>query len=419
MDYKKQMKEFRTLCTALSFSYKGIILYPLISPILYNIASNRINNRKLSYKVIFSKYDISQFVQKKSCDYILFTRGNGIRDNHNIWCDYYESNISDVTSSYDRKNFVKSFCFNPFLILYVWIKVFRSLKKTNLKLIDKYYIFSVLMPFCNTIKNIKDNQFKWVKKYVSFLYPIDMGALFTQYFKLKGIETIALADGAYYNYGENAPFDAVVYKDLISDKILLWGQYSVDEFKSMNIYGVEIKVGGFPQRGTICKLKNPNTYSKCCVLLARDSYKESNIKLLRILNSLTGQYEMSLKFHPLCVMDNYKDFIKNSGMKILDKSISLDECLGQEQFDFTIVVNSNSYYESLANGLPSLRFFDGSFELMNGLDDVFTCEKELQLKLSSIKNMSVNAYQFQIDEMLQYTIGYGINNYRKYIVGNE
>lgn len=72
---------------------------------------------------------------------------------------------------------------------------------------------------------------------------------------------------------------------------------------------------------------------------------------------------------------------------------------------------NTQYHESLINGLPCLRYTDGSFDLEYGLDDVFEDETSFSMLLNTLKNSDIDEYRQKVNTLLEYTLGLGIDNH--------
>ena len=104
-------------------------------------------------------------------------------------------------------------------------------------------------------------------------------------------------------------------------------------------------------------------------------------------------------------------------MNIVAKGKTINDCLNKQEYDFAIAVNTTAYYEAWMRGLPCLRFADGSFDLMSGLDDVFSSQKEFDKCMSYVMDTDIEKLQSHVDEMLRYVMGIGIDKYKEILCG--
>ena len=90
---------------------------------------------------------------------------------------------------------------------------------------------------------------------------------------------------------------------------------------------------------------------------------------------------------------------------------TINDCLKNKGFDFSIAINTTAYYEILMNGIPCLRFHDETFVLMTGLYDFFTNESQFESQISLLQTIPEHQYQDNVNQLLEYAIGLGIDNY--------
>ena len=409
-------ERFEELFDRFQYKYKGIALNKVASFELFMIA----NGTSLPFRYtcianLFRGVNISKLRQKCNSS-ILYTKGEGGRKNHDSICSFVKDEIGPC-SDYTIRELGKKLAFNPLLIISVYVYCFRFLKDYNLNYGQKFRFYSFIMQYCNTIDLLQKYDYSWIKKYLCFLNPASFENLITQFMNQKGIVTFSLTDGIFMNYGNNAPVDAVSYHNLSSNYLLMWGQYSVDEYKKIGISSQCLLLAGCPKHTSLKKLKPNNPYKKCCVLLARNGYESSNLKLLDILSSFADKIEFDLKLHPKNDYSKYEILANSMHLHVLDSKISIDDCLNNDNYDFAIAVNTTSYYEAFINGLPCFRFTDGTFILMEGLNDVFSNQDELIRCINVYSNMDRQLYQQEIVSKLEYVMGFGINNYNACING--
>jgi hypothetical protein len=240
--------------------------------------------------------------------------------------------------------------------------------------------------------------------------------LLTQFFKNRGVETYSLQEGIYHLFEKDYPMDVIQYENLETDNLLCWGQYSADEYKRFGIDESRLRVVGYPKSVKGIELKVNKPLRRCLVLLARDSYLTTNLNLIELLSAFTNNYDFYLKLHPAADYDFYLGLAAEKGMFVIERGKTINECLNNVDFDISIAVNTTAYYESLLRGLPSLRFFDGSYDLMKGLEDMFATSDEFLVHLKRLSEIDINLYRKDSIEMLKYVIGYTIDKYREVVL---
>lgn len=101
-------------------------------------------------------------------------------------------------------------------------------------------------------------------------------------------------------------------------------------------------------------------------------------------------------------------------MEIIPLETTISQSLKRGLYDFCIAVNTTVYYESLMRGIPCLRYYDGSFDLMFGYEkDVFETSSDYERTIKNIKGHDIIEYQQIVNSVLKHSIGVGINNYSK------
>lgn len=101
---------------------------------------------------------------------------------------------------------------------------------------------------------------------------------------------------------------------------------------------------------------------------------------------------------------------------MVEKAKTINDCLNPEAFDWAIAVNTTAYYESLMKGVPCFRFEDDIYQLPYGYEDKFETVGQLSFMIDTLKSKDIDIYQKEIDAMLEYTMGIGINNYKEIIL---
>lgn len=350
---------------------------------------------------------------------VLTTFGRQDRKDHFEVYTYVMSRITDKATVNDLRKVTIKKCFHPIdfirlMIISVWklrTVSFMSLKqKIELSLLVNYYT--------NAIYELDKLDLTSVKKYLSMYNATQMENLITQYMKLKGIKTFSLCEGIYVVEKTKNSIDNVNYLNIETENLLTWGKWVNDEFKKEGIIPERMTACGYPHPVKVSQMNSNSPMKKCMVLLARGSYHEANLKLLDILYKTTNKYRYDLKCHPVSDLAFYEDFANLHDMGFVPKSKTVNDCLNKDEYDFAIAVNTSAYYESLMRGVPCLRFTDDSFTLMLGYDDIFSNLDRYIDILEKIKNeLPLGQYQKDVDFMLEYVMGVGIDNYRKVILG--
>lgn len=412
-------EKYKQIKSQFDFVYEGVHFNRVLAVRIWSIGNNISRLSLKAYSLFLLAIDISKINLPRGEQNILSTFGRYYKRNDHL--ELYKNVLSklDGKASYNNTlDWNYKLTFHPKIIFKVYKFIRKNLSGTFLSFKQKLELAILTVHYCNILEEIKKINLDKVEKYLCQCSVLDLENLFTQYMKLRGIPTYSLQEGMYFIFRKNPPIDSVQYENFETDNLLCWGQYSIDEDYSYGIPIENLKLAGYPKKVVLYPLKTDNKYHKCMVLLARDSYRKTNNLLLNILASLSSEYDFCLKLHPSCDYNFYSIFASSNNMSIISKEKTINECLNIDEYDFCIAVNTTAYYESLMRGLPCLRFFDNSFDLMAGCDyDVFTTKEELDNNLNIIKNKLLADYQNDIDTTLKYAMGVGIDNYRKILCG--
>lgn len=410
---------YKDLKNKVEFVYRGVNISHVAAAYIWEVANNP-NEKRFGLKSIVGIFaaNTPNFREMPAGKIIFSTFGVYRRRDHkelnNSVIRKLDTNLVYTNDIFDWRYKI---AFHPFVI----IKVFSFLFKANLegvKLSDRIAIASKYVQYINSLLNLEKIDFTGVEKYLSQSSVSNFENLLTQFFKTKGVETLSLTEGIYMVTHFNIPIDCIQFENFDADKYLMWGQSSVDSFAEYGISKSRLLVAGYPKDNEQLPMKENNAFKECMVLLSREIFRDSNKRLLEILTKDSDKIHYHLKLHPGDSPSFYEKYVNQHNMTIIPTQKTINEALNKDEFDFAIAVNTNTYYESLMRGVPCLRFCDGTFELPSGYDDIFQTAEEYDEKLSNIKDLSqTDGYQKEIDEILKYCIGIGIDNYKKIICG--
>ena len=407
-------EKYKNLKSQYNFVYKGIHLNRVLSIMLWILANSKEAGFKWTSTIkLFLAKDVTK-INFKENHTILTTFGDYSRREY---LNLYNNIISKIglNASYNDLSELGHRMSFSYLSFVNFVKSLRLLQSTDLTFTQKWKISVYTTYYCNTI-DLLEKQNLCPQKFLCMSHVLGIDNLLTQYFKLKGIPTYSLQEGIYFLFGDNPPLDSILYENFETDNLLCWGQYTIDEYKKYGIDGKRFHVSGYPKEIKLSDIVIRKGLRKCIVFLARESYDSSNIKLIKLLSEFSNEIEFSLRLHPSCDFEAYSKQATENNMSIIPTGKLISECLNNVDYDFSIAVNTTVYYEALMMGLPCLRYHDDAFILMAGLDDVFSDSTQFITKVSSFKTLSEVEYQKHIDEMLKYTIGYGIDDYAKNIL---
>lgn len=411
-----QFQRYKTIKNQISRSYLGYDISNIISMDLISIVYG-INIKKYltikdflffvkSFNLLKFKHDLS--VQ----DGTLFTIGDYNRK------DFYEI-LGFATSS------VKNFKLFDFQSCSLIIKInLRNIIKaisfvsslTSLSFQEKVQLAGRICFYFNVIDIIEKQVRPSAEKYCAFSSVHPLEAILVQYFKSRSVPTYSLQHGIYYTYKNNIPVDALAYENFNADFHFCWGAYTKSEFERAGISTDKLLIGGYPRKSVISKkiVFNPQI---CLVLLTRRSLQYANFELLDILSDFAKELNVKyfIKLHPSLQIKDYEGYISEHKFTFLDNKRTLTQLLCEDNFGWSISINSAAYYESYLNRVPCVRYSNGKFEdgpniLEDEFHDIATlyqCFNKIPFgDPNNMEGFFVNA-----DKKLEYLIGLNVNNY--------
>ena len=404
----KTYKDLQELQTKLNLHYKGIDLSKVLVFELWHI----VNQKPLWHRIGDLNFCRSLNINKiNHTEDVLTTFGRQNRKDHKEVYDFVYNTIEDKASYNDLNTFRDVYSCNLLLWFKIFIDIFRKLRLSHIRFVEKLKLASVCCRYCNTIEELDKSDFRNIKIYIAMYSFAEDECLLTQYFKQRGVETYALCEGVYIRQMINPGIDACTYLNFTADKMLVWGEYSVDEMVKAGLDARRILPCGYPHPIEKTQMREDFRIERCMVLLARKNVESSNLRLLDILSKSESKCKYCLKLHPTLDYAQYTQIADDYGMEIIPKDQTISECLDNNKFDLCIAVNTSAYYESLIKGVPCLRYKDKSFALMYGLEDSFENISEYDKLYHQFLTESREGYQKLVDNMLKYVLGVGINKY--------
>lgn len=403
-------EKYKHLKNILNISYEGILLNRVLSLDIWRWANEK-NNFKRFFIFDFFKYYNLEF---EDCEY--FATGLAYRKDYlALFNEILLKTKSNFTPCYlNRNNDKWTFSFNNKYSIIK--KVLSNLKNTNFSLIKRLSIAAKFCYYVNTIFHIKKIECQSLKKYICHSSFVGIENMLTQYFKQKEVETYTYQHGLVPLFKKNIPVDAINYENLESNFFLCWGKYSFDTYTEFGIDSSRVLITGHPLYNKIASSEMHNGFINCLVLLARRQFNKSNQDLLNLLGKVNqeNKYCFHIKLHPSLDCKFYRNIALKYNFKIFEESVS--SCIENNDFDFSVSVNTSAYYEMLIGGIPSLRYLDDTFELMYGYGDFFCNSDEFNSILNKIKKELIDGNYFKdIKKMLQYTMGAELDNLKLYV----
>ncbi|MDR1811092.1 MAG: hypothetical protein LBR34_11950 [Prevotella sp.] len=281
-------------------------------------------------------------------------------------------------------------------------------RRTGLPLLAKLYLTAVLVRIFNQIGLLESVKFGGaIRRYVCFNSAYREESVLTAYFNRKSVETITLQHGIFCKFKLLIPFDYINFDNFVAQKMLCWGQSTIDFLTANGIDADRlILMGNLKYKGL--KIDRVNqTFKKCLVLLGRALYLKTNDKLLEALSAYNTRYGGGIVFyikkHPFLLDEDHKRYASAANNIIfVGREHSTEEILKSEMVDFSIAVNTTAYYESLALGKPCLRWTEAENEDFYGMDDKFASPEELDAKITALKAMDTAAIKREMQDVIRY-----------------
>jgi hypothetical protein len=259
-----------------------------------------------------------------------------------------------------------------------------------------------------------------IRKYISYLSATTPDSILCQFFKKHNVPTYCIQHGIFRpveDFSSFVPLDVVNLENFQADFMLSWGEFTKSALLKSGYQNESFLLAGHPLYSNVEININPALIKteRCIVCLARDTYKDENLKLLLIASQLQKRgTKVVVKFHPRSDLNFYAKILDQYHLEKMNTQTLLSESISQYNPDFVIVYNSTVYYEYYLSGIQTFRFGLNEFDIPLGLDEdrFFTCE-ELLDNIAIIKNMNQEVYLNKLKQSIGHIIAYGINNYKK------
>jgi hypothetical protein len=318
---------------------------------------------------------------------------------------YPNSKVVNLSQLPDKRMLFINPIYIKHLLLAAWLIFSRSIGN---RFTGKLFYIALTVKILNQIYWIEKIPFpSTVERYICFNSAYKEESILTSYFNNHQIETITTQHGIFCDFKQVIPFDIINHENLISKKLLSWGQSTVDYMADKGMDSSRFILSGNlkyknTEIGTIHQ-----TFKSCLVLLGRELYIDTNNKLLEVLTEYNKQHGNSIKFyikkHPFLMDEEHKKFANISrNMIFLGKEHSVQEVLRSDLVDFSISVNTTAYYESLALSKPCLRWTESENEVFYGIDDKFENMQEFEGKIRALREMQPEIIQTEIKKIIQY-----------------
>ncbi len=407
---KRYYNRYKSLLEKLNYTYKGYNIQHLLPGYFTFLFSDD----ALSARDVFKEFyigtqitDLSKVLDTKASSVISFLIDrDDYKDLANSVKDIYpDSSIVKLSGLPNKK--VSFLSFSYFKHLAKATKLIFS-RSTNESFITKLFLIGLITKLFNQINVLDKAQCpENIKRYICFNAAYKEESLLTLYFKNRGIETISMQHGIFCDFKLIIPFDYINFDNMIADKLLCWGQSTVDYLTSKGIDPSRLLLMGNPKYKDLTIGHVDQSFTKCLVLLGRAIYIPSNDKLLSLLNEFNKKHNNRILFyikkHPFLMDVEHKSFASISdNMIFLGREHSVQEVLRSDMVNFTIAVNTTAYYESLALGKISLRWSESENEEFIGMDDKFVNLSEFESKLQEFSEKPEAEVRQEMKDIIKY-----------------
>jgi len=407
---QRYFNRYKDLLSKLDYSYKGYNIQHLLPGYLTWVFDDYAISAREVFKQFYEGsqlFDLTEILEIKAPVIITFliNRADYQEQGMAVQQLFPESEILNIESLPKRR-------YSPFRFSYLkhFLKAIRLTytRSVNESFMAKLYLAAIITKIFNYIQLLEKSTFpETAKKYICFNTAYKEESILTEYFKKRKVETITMQHGIFCDFKQVIPFDIINLDNLIADKVLCWGQSTVDYLISKGIEKSRLILMGNPKYKDVEIQNIDQSFTRCLVLLGRQIYVPSNDKLLALLRDYNRKYGNKILFyikkHPFLMDSDNKSFASIAdNMIFLGKEHSTKEVLKSGLVNFSIAVNTTAYYESLALGKVSLRWAETENEEFIGLDDKFVNMEEFEEKIRTFEDKPEDELRDEMKDIIRY-----------------
>lgn len=396
--------KYKKVKSSLEFYYKG---YPIHNIHSIDIIALVYRKKKFKLRQMFNLFTTKK-IEIPQDKPLLYSIGNYNRKDYYELLEYVRGNIdSNLLDLSDSKVKIKISIPNIYQA-FRWV----FFKKVDLGLLFKISLMTTVTRTLNVIDALEASKISGVSKFCSFCSNLNDEAILDYFFQKRNVETFTLQHGLWFIY-DKPPIDLVAYENLISNKLLCWGEYTKDEFSSYGIEKSRLIVAGYPKKiKPLTTVNHNNRKKRILVLFSRVLFDKNNLELAAILIKVKQDAEIEFKLHPSLSSEKYIKLAKLHGFKMAPSG-TIQELLKTGNYDCSISYNTTAYYDSYINNCISLRYKDKDADnAIDVLNDSFSNLEELKNKMNLIKESQISMKLWEdVEKKLNYILGYGVNNY--------
>lgn len=396
--------KYKVAKSLLGLNYKG---YPIDKIVAIDIVSLIYNKKQFCLRELVNLFSTRRINVPKDNE-VLYSIGNYKR------IDYYEL-LSFVRTDIDSKlldlSLVdRTFCLSFKNIYQAFRLVFRN--DISLGFLSKLSLLASVTYSMNVIDYLESQSVSKTRIFCSFCSNLGDEAILDYYFQKQKVPTYTLQHGLWFLF-DTPPIDVITYENLVSNKLLCWGQYTKDEFVKYGIDESRLIVAGYPKKiRPLMALKPNKRKQRIIIFFARVIFDANNLELISLITNINQDVDVEFKLHPSLCTEKYKTLANQYGFK-LAPSGTIQDLLSKGRYDYSISYNSTAYYDSYINNCISFRYKDKDADnSIDVLDDSFSSIQEFNDKMALIQEKQLNnQFWHEVEKRLNYILGYGVNEY--------
>jgi len=377
MEIYKKVKFVQSILNSCLKNADGIRWGNVLTLEIWRMCSSKFNLVKLLAGTLLYEFNMLSFLSAKSDILIEYSIKQWNRKDYDAIIQKLESELLHYDKLIVNDKVLKyTNLFKIFLIMYYFFKI----RKLSVR--EKFIAANLVARRKGLVPKIKrllkNNKYKLV---ITFCDAHITSNLVAQVANQMGITTVTLQHGQYVYY---EPGTEVVhcetYENFISDYMLVWGQYTIDELSKAGIDSKRLLISGSLKENTIPIVKLDEVKKTFGVVLSNAAMTDSNIRLIQIANEIAEalKYKYIIRAHPLDNINKYNEYI-NSDLLLLPMHRKLPFESYVSKVDFNIIHLSSVYLELLEIGSPVFVYVDefnkgklGEYnEIFESIDEFF------------------------------------------------
>ncbi|MDY0277598.1 MAG: hypothetical protein RBQ97_05905 [Acholeplasma sp.] len=336
--------------------------------------------------------------------------------------DFMIKTLKKIIPNHDSIVITRKISFNIFKNFFYILNIVKSLKRQNLKFIEKLQVAALINYYKKYELTLSRNMKCEYHSYISFCDSYLDENLISQWIrKTHKTITYTLQHGQYkYTQNGKESNDTDAYENFVSHYIFVWGDSTKNEFLKADISKERIIVAGALKPFSSLKnyhRRNDQIAKSFCVALDGDQSIRSNKNLLSIINEfcIANGYIYYIRFHPKSKIKLYNKYMSTINFNGIVDSNSMYE----KNIHFLVAHTSGIIVEAITNGIPLFLFIDNFSESIHvDMNVGFSDENELGELVKNLNmnydNVIINLSKLSRDFNIAKTFEELKTNYQKY-----